>query len=43
MLVTADARLARRLARAGQGTILPADDSVRMWTDDFSNLFAALR
>jgi hypothetical protein len=43
VLMTGDASVSRRLRRISGGTVLRGDRGVRLWTDDYSNLFEALR
>jgi hypothetical protein len=43
VLMTSDPIRARKLARIGGGTPLNGNNGVRLWTDDYSNLFEALR
>jgi len=43
VLVTADHRLAAKLARTGRGELLDGDNGTRLWTDDYSNVLASLQ
>jgi hypothetical protein len=43
VLLTGDRRLAARLARTGQGSYLNGHNGTRLWTDDYSDVIAALK
>jgi SAM-dependent methyltransferase len=43
VLVTGDRALAANLARTGEGSILSEHNTTRLWTDDYSDVIAALK
>jgi hypothetical protein len=43
VLVTGDRALAANLARSGEGSVLSEHSTTRLWTDDYSDVLAALK
>jgi spermidine synthase len=43
ILITADHRLAAKLARTGHGELLDGNNGTRLWTDDYSDVLGSLK
>jgi hypothetical protein len=43
ILITADHRLAAKLARTGRGEFLDGNNGTRLWTDDYSDVLGSLK
>jgi hypothetical protein len=43
ILITADQRLAAKLARTGRGEFLDGNNGTRLWTDDYSDVLGSLK